>query len=142
MCMVDDAEYDTFSTTTNPRAKKVHSCGECSRDILPGEHYHRHEGLYDGVFYTSKMCAHCWAATRWLNIVCNGWLYGGVWADLDEHRYEPRPIWSLELGRLLVWRERRWVAPDGSMVDPEVIRDIAVSGANRTMDRLDGRGPT
>ncbi len=40
-------------------ARKVHRCGECREDILPGETYERVRGIWDGVPGTEKTCARC-----------------------------------------------------------------------------------
>lgn len=139
MCMVDSADgCDTFSRYVHRKARKSHRCGECGREIPSGETYRYATGLYDGGFWQAKTCAHCEAATRWLLLVCNGWLYGGVWEDLGEHWSEEwTPIKSLDLGRLLVWRNRRWLRPDGTLVDPEEIHEIAVRGGRTSMAKLD-----
>lgn len=34
------------------------------------------------------ICSQCIAARRWLTVVCNGWLYGGVHEDLEQHMDE------------------------------------------------------
>jgi len=44
---------------TNPTARKIHRCGECYRDILPGEKYERYRGLYDGSWFTAITCIDC-----------------------------------------------------------------------------------
>lgn len=31
------------------------------------------------------ICGHCRIARRWLDVVCDGWLYGGVQEDLEQH---------------------------------------------------------
>ena len=42
--------------TTTPRARIPHRCHFCSTTINPGDTYHRTEGLWDGVFSTTKVC--------------------------------------------------------------------------------------
>lgn len=129
--------WTEFSTERERTARKAHRCGECWRVIQVGERYVGAAGKSEGDFWSAKQCAHCHAATQWLAIVCRGWLYGGVWEDLEDHRWEPRPIWSLDLGRLIVWYRRGFRNPDGSLVDPLVLRDIAERGARRTMRLLE-----
>lgn len=45
--------------TTTPRARIPHRCHFCSTTINPGDTYHRTEGLWDGVFSTTKVCEPC-----------------------------------------------------------------------------------
>lgn len=58
MCLWIDEFSEVLSYTT-PRARKEHTCEECSRTIEWGEQYHRWACLEEGDFITYKMCAHC-----------------------------------------------------------------------------------
>lgn len=137
MCMAD-GNWTEFSTNREQTARKAHRCGDCSRTIEPGERYLYAAGKSEGYFFTAKMCAHCWAACQWLSIVCRGWMYGGVWEDLELHFVdEPPPITSLDLGRLLVVRNNQFRTRSGEPIDPEVIRYVAERAANRTMGIID-----
>jgi hypothetical protein len=40
-------------------ARKARQCGECDRDILPGEKYLRESYVYDGEFYHETTCLDC-----------------------------------------------------------------------------------
>jgi hypothetical protein len=41
------------------KASKVHLCCECSGEIQINEAYHRHFGVWEGEFFTSKNCDDC-----------------------------------------------------------------------------------
>jgi len=51
--------YPEFYIETNRKARKVHKCTECRRDILPKETYMTIAGKWDGVIQTYKHCADC-----------------------------------------------------------------------------------
>jgi len=103
MCMIDNAEPWTVFRSETRRAAKVHKCHECSRPIEVGEQHEYATGLIDGTWLTMRTCAHCTEARRWLLVVCNGYLFGGVWEDLLEH-WDEGVLYSrhLAFGRLLV----------------------------------------
>lgn len=42
-----------------PTARKAHTCCECSGEILAGEKYFKHSGVWDGSGATYKVCADC-----------------------------------------------------------------------------------
>lgn len=42
-----------------PKARVSHKCCECLGIILPGETYHRHNGVFEGQGFTSKVCMEC-----------------------------------------------------------------------------------
>lgn len=116
MCMIDGGErYDVLSQERR-RARKAHRCGECFRDIAPGETYEYATGLIDGTWNTHRTCLHCVAARAWLAKVCGGWMYEGVAEDLQEHidhGYNPRWL-NLAVSGI----RKKWRAPDGSMRRP------------------------
>lgn len=122
MCMADygDGGWLRHRLTT-PVANKVHRCGECGRDIQPGERYERDEGLmgYDGDArgYCAKTCENCVAARSWLERVCRGWIYEMVYEDLREHWDDGWDLRSLWLGRALVGMRNRWKRRDGTLMD-------------------------
>lgn len=41
------------------RAKTYHRCCECRGKIRPGEYYHYHSGVWDGLGASYKRCADC-----------------------------------------------------------------------------------
>lgn len=71
-----------FTRTSAPVARKRHRCGECRREILPGEQYYLAVGRYDGGgFWRAKMCLRC---LQIANEVLACWYYGEVWALIHE----------------------------------------------------------
>lgn len=120
MCMIESADgdctyYDSFWRT----AKQGHRCGECHREIRPGERYQRNVWKTDGTFGSAKTCAHCAEAAKWLIRECHGYLFGGVEQDLLEHWEEGLDVAeyrTLELGRLLVGMRRKWERRSGGLM--------------------------
>lgn len=115
MCMADSGEYNTFSRTVEPRARKAHRCDECGRTIEAGERYRRSSALFDGRFDEFKMCWHCRVAAQWLEKNCDGYLTQGVHEDIREHIDEYRgvyvhtlrPLKRLDIGMSRKWKIRR-----------------------------------
>src|SRR5690554_6021028 len=93
MCMIDHNEMVEVLSDTKPVARKVHRCGECQREIQPGEQYEKIVGIFEGQMDTYKTCLHCVAVREWLSQVCGGWLYGMVGEDLLEHYREGYGMW-------------------------------------------------
>lgn len=58
MCWVYD-ESPVFYEECTPRAKKEHRCQECCRTIPIGARYQYCKGLFDGAFFTHKVCERC-----------------------------------------------------------------------------------
>jgi hypothetical protein len=109
--MIQDHDgYWKVSTTTTPRARKAHRCGECRRVIDAGETYERFRALSDESYWFEAItCEHCVAARRWLSVVCHGWLYEAVLEDLEEHWQEHSwPVKTASLGKLIVGIRARW----------------------------------
>lgn len=128
MCMIEGADGDyVWLGDTHPTAKKRHRCEECSRWIEPGETYWRNATICEGDFCAFKMCAHCEAAAGWLQKECHGFLFGGVLEDLQEHLWEPRPIFSWRLKFITELMSRQWQR-HGQLVpvpDREWVRECA-----------------
>lgn len=101
-------------------ARKEHRCGECRRTIDPGERYVVQTSLYEGSWWEGKVCAQCRAATEWLIIICRGYLCEDVLDELSDHLYEPPPISSVALGRLVVRMRHQWRRRDGRWSDAEI----------------------
>ena len=64
-------------------ARKKHKCGECGREILPGEKYETASGKWDDSFETYKTCADCLSVRD--AFFCEDYAYGGIWEILWEH---------------------------------------------------------
>lgn len=118
MCMTD---YDppTMHSARIRTARKAHKCGECSRQIEPGEKYQYVSGVWDGDFDTKKTCRHCLVGQELLIRECRGFIYGGIQEDLQDHVSEALP-WSMQAARLVVGMRRRWQRFDGKglMAEP------------------------
>jgi hypothetical protein len=119
MCMVDYGDGWKVFRAEQRTARKEYRCYECNRVIEPGERYEFATGITnDGYDKWSVMhtCAHCQAGPcRWLNRVCGGYLYGGVYEDLDEHRFEP-DVRDMALYRALIGMKRKWRKRDGTLM--------------------------
>lgn len=111
MCMVDDSESCSFWDEESRKAKKLHKCNECGRQIAPGEIYLYCKWIYDGDWGTSKMCAHCEVAAEWLRINCGGFVTHNIYEDISEHVDEYAYLgwrYLAGLGRLTIGIRRDW----------------------------------
>lgn len=106
--MCTDYEPSEFGSKVLRQAKKPHACSECERQILPGEEYEYATGKWEGEMSTFKTCRHCVAARDWLIEQCDGYAYGGVRQDLEDHRDEYGSLATMALLRLIVGMRRRW----------------------------------
>jgi hypothetical protein len=117
MCMADyaDNEGGVSLGSETRKARKIHRCNDCSRNIAIGEAYHVGKWACDGTVETFRMCAHCRVAADWLTENCGGYLWGGILEDISEHVEEYRGVYpdvTRDLKRLHVqachhWRFRR-----------------------------------
>jgi len=80
---VDCNDSPEFCSERVVKARKTHICGECQREIKPGESYEYVFGVWEGDQNTHKTCLDC-ASVRSL-FFCYCWFYGRVWEDLAEH---------------------------------------------------------
>lgn len=48
-----------FYNERHPRARKVHTCEACRREIRPGEVYCRQTGTWEGDFFSRAWCSDC-----------------------------------------------------------------------------------
>ena len=51
---------------TERKARKIHKCIECRRQIRNGDKYFEHKGLWDSGFDTLRMCGFCQKIFDWL----------------------------------------------------------------------------
>ena len=121
MCQVD---YDgpSFSTIRTVRARKEYKCFECGLPIVVGESHEYVSGKWDGYFDAFRTCSRCVAARRWLEVVCHGWLYGGVDVDIREHAEEMYGGWPL--GIVANAMRNRWKRHDGRLFMVAEIRKL------------------
>lgn len=110
MCRIQDCDPWKVYRAGTRVARKEHTCFECGRKITKGESYHYATGLHPDAagWDVFKLCPHCDAASQWLVVVCNGFLYGGIREELREHWEEEWELRSIGLGRLIHGIERRW----------------------------------
>lgn len=108
MCRVQDCDPWKLYHWANRIARKDHRCFECNRIIVKGERYHYATGLMEDRWDVYKLCAHCDAASKWLMVVCGGYLYGGIGEELLEHWEEDTTFRSRELALAIRGRERAW----------------------------------
>jgi hypothetical protein len=88
-------------------AKKEHRCEECRRAILPGATYHHITGLFDGSWWSAKLCARCqraWDRAHDRGALLNqceddGVAFGELAEWLKEWRVDAR--WTLKPGHKL-----------------------------------------
>ena len=83
--MSDYCEIPEFYSVTWPKARKLHKCCECGRDIFVGEKYCRVNAKWDGDVRTEKQHLDCEEACRYyrdfINMEC---LYFGELFDMDD----------------------------------------------------------
>ncbi len=127
MCAIDDGEPVEFYDTRTAKARKVHRCHECHRDINPGEIYRIDAGKFDGDFFTYKTCPHCSVAIEWLNRECGGSIFGGAHEDIREHWIDGG-IRTRELALLIWGMSRGWTKRRGGLM---AIPVLAVAEAVR-----------
>lgn len=113
--MIDGSEPADVYRDQMHRARKPYRCGECGRDIAPGETYRYTFSVYEGHAGTDRTCAHCAVMQDWLLRACNGWVFGAVCDDINEHRAE-YPALARSLGRLVIGHRRGWRAMRGGLM--------------------------
>lgn len=97
--------------SSEPTARKQHSCECCGRRIEPGEKYLRVRGVSEGDPYTWKECRHCRAfvrlyATEFAYDWHEGWTVDDIreWEpetpEAIEHKRQWAGIWRTEDGEL------------------------------------------
>lgn len=138
MCMYGDDDYWEFYTEHTPKARTEQTCVECGRIIEKGERYHTQGGKNDGQFIWHKTCAHCTAASEWLNTVCDGWIFTRRQEDFTEHvTGHEKYVRSRPLVRLLRWMQADWRDRNGTLRPVEhvqVLTGIAIAAYIRQRD--------
>lgn len=111
MCMIDFGDgMVTPLTEQHRKARKLHRCRECYRDIQPGETYLYETHIWEGKVNTHKTCQHCQVVRSWLLGECGGFLYGAIEEDIREHAWEG---YGIEVKMMAVGMERKWTRKDG-----------------------------
>ena len=126
MCAIDDAEPCEFMDARFVTARKSHKCDECKRPIAAKEEYERVAAKWNGEFHSMAICSHCVAAREYLNRECNGYAYGVIREDLEEHWQDGG---SLELAKIVVGLRRKWTTIKGTLMPlPQVARPSGDNG--------------
>jgi hypothetical protein len=118
MCRIQGCDPWDLYHAEQRTARKPHKCTECGRVISKGERYHYASGLAEGRFDTFKMCEHCDAASDWLTEVCNGYIYGDIGEELEEHWEEDTTFRSRELAEAIIGRKWAWRYPHSGRLMP------------------------
>ena len=75
-CSIDCDEVSELDHAEMRKARKWHTCGECRRDIEPGEKYEVYTIYREREFSSHKTCLGC---KRIREHLCKyGWIFGGV----------------------------------------------------------------
>ncbi len=140
MCRIQGCEPWDCYRYGRRTARKDHQCMDCYRTIQRGEPYHYATGLADGRWSDMKICQHCEAAAEWLREVCNGYLYGAIGEELEEHWDEDLTFRSRALAMAVLGHRRRWqkFRGDGLMPVPHDVKLAAqlVMGPIREQERV------
>lgn len=116
MCRIDDADGQVEVLQAGYRkARKLHTCIECRRGVLPGESYHYEFGVLDGDRVTYKTCSHCMVAREWLNKNCGGWVFYDVIEEIEEHGQDYRKL-RVSLYRIVIGARRHWYGFKGGLL--------------------------
>jgi hypothetical protein len=79
-----DGDRADFFHSTKPKARKVHQCYECEREIKLGEHYERVSAKLEGELSTYTFCLLC--SEIHLKFSCGeGRTFGTLWDEMTEY---------------------------------------------------------
>ncbi len=113
MCMADYSDgVSVVLHDRDQKARKPHQCSECNRIIEIGEHYNVQRCVFDGEANSYKTCEHCQVVKSWLTKECGGYLYQGVYEDIDQHRLEG---YGFGVIRLAEGMGRKWKRKNGKL---------------------------
>lgn len=76
-------EFSKILTQKLQKARKKHRCGECRKDIHPGQIYELYTGVQDGSVFTAKTCISCVDLRS--NFFRDGYMFGYLIDDFKEH---------------------------------------------------------
>lgn len=79
----DIDDYPEFSDCKIVKARKIHKCSECHRDIAIGQQYERFSFKFDGHMYCEKTCLDC--RNIRIGLTCEGEsppVIGELWSDV------------------------------------------------------------
>lgn len=113
-CYCDDDPPSVYISST-PRARKRYSCEECGSPILPGDHYEKVFGVWDGSAATFRTCERCFDLRTWVrnNVPCLCWMHGDGDTSMreaiaDAYHRAPDEVVGLRFGflRRMIVRDR------------------------------------
>lgn len=108
MCMIEDADGPPeFLKENIKKARKVHRCCECGREISMGEKYRYSVGKWNGEIEFYRTCYHCMQAHEFLIAQCGGFVFTCVAEDLREHIDLPSGL-GMIAARMFVGMRRKW----------------------------------
>lgn len=123
MCMYDYGdEICTVLFNKYVKARKVHRCYECSREIRPPELYYKESITGDGDVSTHKTCVHCMKVRAWLLEECSGFIYGLIEEDFWEHAADSHYGWDVK--RAAIAMKNRWTFKNGELRPLPVFKDL------------------
>jgi hypothetical protein len=73
-------EFEELLSQKMKTSKTTHKCGECSREIPPGEKYELCRGEFDGDIYRYKTCLDC---LSFRNNFFDDWCFENLWEDFE-----------------------------------------------------------
>jgi len=81
---VDSCDSSAVCYTEKMRvAKKTHKCGECDRQIQPGETYEYVSGMWEDRWNVYKTCKDCLSVRE--EFFCEGFYYEMIWEYAGNH---------------------------------------------------------
>jgi len=123
MCRVDSDDIDCqFYSSKEPRARKQYKCDECRRAIPVGEKHRYTVGKWDGMVQSYRTCAHCHAASTWLQEACGGYVFMSLLDELAEHDRDEPQLRSDVLTGLIAGMRAKWHAGADPIPDVDAVR--------------------
>lgn len=108
-CFCDYGESPDFYSKSEHKARKVHRCTECNRQISAGQTYEKVVGKWDGRLDVFKTCCRCTALRQHIqaHVPCFCWLHTSLLEDVrNEVENLPSDAYGsglmFEIGRLAV----------------------------------------
>ena len=80
---VDDYDNGEPYSETIRKARKIHVCCECKREIQSKEEYQVATGKWNGNFNTFKTCKDCLSVRD--EFFCDGFLFTSLWEFVTQH---------------------------------------------------------
>lgn len=114
MCMIDCTdEFVEVIRAEHRKARTIHKCSECRRDIQPGEQYLSEFYTFEGEGRPHKTCLHCEVVREWLLRECGGFVYEAIAEDIREHAEED--LYGVDVKMMAVGITRRWQRRSGGL---------------------------